>query len=247
LYTELGGYRGLVQLYENKNLRGRDPNARAELARRVALIWRDKLKDARETADAWRRVLRMKPGDSEAKEGILLAKRAMPFRRGPATAGPRRRSSPQGSGSGVAPSQSSMLERSSSGPASSQRVDAAGFELDDDEEVREEDLSLDDDVDAAFDAAGTEERLDGDLDVDIELEDDEEELDPVTTVDERGMLSYAEAAGPGLRLRPPGLGGTAGASGSQPSKRKRPRKRARTAADTGVHRKPNVSRRSKKH
>jgi hypothetical protein len=138
-----------------------------------------------------------------------------------------------------------MLERGGSGPASSQRVDAASFELDDDEEVREEDLSLDDDVDAAFDAAGTEERLDGeDLDVDIELEDDEEELDPVTTVDERGMLSYAEAAGPGLRLRPPGLGG---ASGSQPSKRKRPRKRARTAADTGVHRKPNVSRRSKKH
>jgi tetratricopeptide (TPR) repeat protein len=248
LYAELGDYRGLVQLYENQILRGRDPNARAELARRVALIWRDKLKDARETADAWRRVLRMKPGDSEAKEGILLAKRAMPFRRGPATAGPRRRSSPQGSQSGVAPSPSSMAERSSSMPASSQRVDAAGFELDDDEEVREEDLSLDDDVDAAFDAAGTEERLDGeDLDVEIELEDDEEELDPVTTVDERGMLSYAEAAGPGLRLRPPGLGAGAGASGSQPSKRKRPRKRARTAADTGVHRKPNVSRRSKKH
>jgi hypothetical protein len=127
----------------------------------------------------------------------------------------------------------------------------SGFELDDDEEVREEDLSLDDDVDGVFDAAGgADGRLAGDdLDVEIELEDDEEEEEgePVTTVDERSMLTYAEAAGPGLRLRPPPLNPSAGASGSQPSKRKRPRKRARTVADTGVHRKPNVSRRSKKH
>jgi cellulose synthase operon protein C len=244
LYAELGDYRGLVQLYENQILRGRDPNARAELARRVALIWRDKLKDARETADAWRRVLRMKPGDSEAKEGVMLAKRAMPYRRSPAATGPRRRSGVQGSASGAAPSQG-MLERPSSLPASARGE--AGFELDDDEEVREEDLSLDDDVDAVFDAATGGDGSEGeDLDVDIELEEDEE-ADPVTTVDERGMLSYAEAAGPGLRLRPPPLNQGPAASGSQPSKRKRPRKRARTAADTGVHRKPNVSRRSKKH
>jgi len=140
-----------------------------------------------------------------------------------------------------------MLDRAGSLPSSG-RSDS-GFELDDDEEVREEDLSLDDDVDAVFDAAiGGGSRLAGeDLDVEIELEDDEEEGDPVTTVDERSVLTYAEAAGPGLRLRPPPLNPAPGASGSQPSKRKRPRKRARTVADTGVHRKPNVSRRSKKH
>ena len=243
LYAELGDYRGLVQLYENQILRGRDPNARAELARRVALIWRDKLKDARETADAWRRVLRMKPGDSEAKEGVMLAKRAMPYRRSPPTTGPRRRAGAQGSPSGVAPSQGGMLDRSGALPGRGE----AGFELDDDEEVREEDLSLDDDVDAVFDAASSAHgHGDGeDLDVEIELdeEEDEDEADPVTTVDER--LTYAEAAGPGLRLRPPGM--SPSPSGSQPSKRKRPRKRARTVADTGVHRKPNVSRRSKKH
>jgi hypothetical protein len=121
----------------------------------------------------------------------------------------------------------------------------SGFDLDDDEEVRDEDLSLDDDVDSVFDAAGGDGAHSGgeELDVDVELEEDEDEADPVTTVDERSMLTYAEAAGPGLRLRPPPLG----ASGSQPGKRKRPRKRARTVADTGVHRKPNVSRRSKKH
>jgi tetratricopeptide (TPR) repeat protein len=240
LYAELGDYRGLVQLYENQILRGRDPNARAELARRVALIWRDKLKDARETADAWRRVLRMKPGDAEAKEGVMLAKRAMPYRRSPASTGPRRRSSAPGAPSGMSPS-GGGLDR---GPLQGGRADA-GFELDDDEEVRDEDLSLDDDVDSVFDAAsGAGARAGGDeLDVDVELEDDEDEADPVTTVDERSVLTYAEAAGPGLRLRPPALG----ASGSQPGKRKRPRKRARTVADTGVQRKPNVSRRSKKH
>lgn len=249
LYAELGDYRGLVQLYENQILRGRDPNARAELARRVALLWRDKLKDARETADAWRRVLRMKPGDAEAKEGLTLAKRAMPFRRSPAPAGGRRRANAPGSAPS-SPSQSIIVERgTSSFPPSSQVMESSEFTLDDDEEVREEDLALDDDVDGAF--GGTENgggHLDGDdLDVDIELEDEEEDDgDPVTTVDERGMLQYAEGAGPGLRLRPPPLSSGSNVSGSQPSKRKRSRKRARSTADTGVHRKPNVSRRSKK-
>lgn len=128
-------------------------------------------------------------------------------------------------------------------------MESSEFSLDDDEEVREEDLALDDDVDAAF--GGSEnggQHFDGeDLDVDIELEDEEEDDgDPVTTVDERGMLQYAEAAGPGMRLRPPPLGAGSNASGSHPSKRKRSRKRERSTADTGVHRKPNVSRRSKK-
>lgn len=242
LYAELGDYRGQVQLYENQILRGRDPNARAELARRVALIWRDKLKDARETADAWRRVLRMKPGDNEAKEGIALAKRAMPFRRGtaPAQSGRRRSSAPAPAGS---PS-----ERPASYPPSSQVIGHGGYALDDDEEVRDEDLALDDEVEAAFVSTSSDGPRGGgdDVDVDVELDDDEEEeLDPVTTVDERSVLSYAEAAGPGLRMRSP-LGTSSNGGGSQPTKRKAVRKRPRATADTGVHRKPNVTPRSNK-
>jgi hypothetical protein len=249
LYAELGDYRGLVQLYENQILRGRDPNARAELARRVALIWRDKLKDARETSDAWRRVLRMKPGDVEAKEGLALAKRAMPFRRSPSTGGTRRRV--PANPAGVVPGATPAADRSPpSFPPTSQVVESSDFGLDDDEEVRDEDLALDDEVDGTFDGSRNGgQRVEGeDLDVEIELEeeDDDEEIDPVTTVDERGVLSYAEASGPGLRLRTPAVNNSGAISGSQPSKRKRPRKRARSTADTGVHRKPNVSRRSKK-
>jgi hypothetical protein len=52
-------------------------NARAELARKVARMWEEQLKDARETADAWRRVLRMKPGDTEATQGLERAKANM--------------------------------------------------------------------------------------------------------------------------------------------------------------------------
>jgi hypothetical protein len=237
LYAELGDYRGLVQLYENQILRGRDPNARAELARRVALIWRDKLKDPRETADAWRRVLRMKPGDTEAKEGVTLAKRAMPFRRSPAVApGQRRRSGPP-------PATTGSERPGASYPPASQVMDHGGYGLDDDEEVRDEDLALDDDSDAAFDGNDGARATGEDLDVDVELDDDEEEeVDPVTTVDE---LQYAEASGPGLRLRPSVVGSATGASGSQPTKRKGTRKRVRSTADTGVHRKPNVPRTTK--
>jgi tetratricopeptide (TPR) repeat protein len=249
LYAELGDYRGLVQLYENQILRGRDPNARAELARHVALIWRDKLKDARETADAWRRVLRMKPGDNEAKEGLSLAKRAMPYRRSPAAASSRRRGPPPSTPGGMStPGQN--MDRPNTYPPSSQIMESAEFGLDDDEEVREEDLALDDDVDHSFDGRSNGgARLDGDdLDVDIELEDeddDEDGLEPVTTVDDRSVMQYAEGAGPGLRLRQAPL--TSGSvSGSQGSKGKRSKKRARATTDTGVHRKPNVSRRSTK-
>jgi hypothetical protein len=74
LLLELGDHRGMIQLYEDQILRGRDPSARAELARKVARIWEEELADAREAADAWRRVLRMKAGDAEATAGLERAK-----------------------------------------------------------------------------------------------------------------------------------------------------------------------------
>jgi len=77
LYTELADWRGMVQLYEDQILRGKDPAARAELARKVARLWEEKLDDPREAADAWRRVLRMKQGDPEATEGLERAKSGM--------------------------------------------------------------------------------------------------------------------------------------------------------------------------
>jgi hypothetical protein len=77
LYTALEDYRGMVQLYEDQILRSKDQTLRADLSREVALLWRDRLKDARETADAWRRVLRLRPGDAEATEGLTAAKQAM--------------------------------------------------------------------------------------------------------------------------------------------------------------------------
>jgi cellulose synthase operon protein C len=77
LYTELEDWRGMVQLYEDQILRGKDPAGRAELARKVARLWEEKLDDFREAADAWRRVLRMKSGDPEASEGLERAKAAM--------------------------------------------------------------------------------------------------------------------------------------------------------------------------
>lgn len=77
LYTELGDFRGMVQLYEDQILRGKDQGARAEVARKVARLWEEQLGDAREAADAWRRVLRMKAGDPEATEGLERAKAAL--------------------------------------------------------------------------------------------------------------------------------------------------------------------------
>lgn len=74
LLLELGDHRGMIQLYEDQILRGRDPALRAELARNVARIWEEDLGDARESADAWRRVLRMKAGDTEATAGLERAK-----------------------------------------------------------------------------------------------------------------------------------------------------------------------------
>ena len=77
LLTELGDYRGMVQLYEDQILRGKDMGARSELARKVARMWEEQLADPREAADAWRRVLRMKAGDTEATAGLERAKSNM--------------------------------------------------------------------------------------------------------------------------------------------------------------------------
>jgi len=77
LLTELGDYRGMVQLYEDQILRGKDMTTRAELARKVARMWEEQLADPREAADAWRRVLRMKPGDAEATSGLDRSKSNM--------------------------------------------------------------------------------------------------------------------------------------------------------------------------
>jgi cellulose synthase operon protein C len=74
LLMELNDFKSLVQLYEDQILRGKDMNARAELARKVARIWEEQLADGREAADAWRRVMRMKAGDHEATQGLERAK-----------------------------------------------------------------------------------------------------------------------------------------------------------------------------
>jgi len=83
LLMDLGDYRGMVQLYEDQILRGKDMNARAELARKVARMWEEQLADPREAADAWRRVLRMKQGDAEATAGLERAKSNMLKKPGP--------------------------------------------------------------------------------------------------------------------------------------------------------------------
>jgi tetratricopeptide (TPR) repeat protein len=76
LLMDQSDYKALVQLYEDQILRGKDMNARAELARKVARIWEEQLGDAREAADAWRRVLRMRAGDTEATDGLDRAKKS---------------------------------------------------------------------------------------------------------------------------------------------------------------------------
>ena len=77
LLTELGDFRGMVHVLEDQILRGKDPQSRAELARKVARLWEEQLDDPREAADAWRRVLRMKPGDPDAQSGLERAKADM--------------------------------------------------------------------------------------------------------------------------------------------------------------------------
>jgi tetratricopeptide (TPR) repeat protein len=77
LYIELGNHSALVSLYEDQILRSKDSLVRADLARRVAHMWEDDLDDPREAADAWRRVLRLKPGDAEATSGLERMKATM--------------------------------------------------------------------------------------------------------------------------------------------------------------------------
>lgn len=77
LYREAQDHIGLVHLYEDLILRSKDPQERAARARQVALIWQDQLEHPRETADAWRRVLRLQPGDEQAKQGLDEAKTKM--------------------------------------------------------------------------------------------------------------------------------------------------------------------------
>jgi len=76
LLTEANDYRGLIQLNEDQILRSKDQGVRGELARNIAHLWEQRLGDARETADAWRRVLRLKPQDPEATAGLDRAKRS---------------------------------------------------------------------------------------------------------------------------------------------------------------------------
>jgi len=77
LLTSLGDHRGLVQLFEDQILRGKDVAVRVDLARKVARMWEEELADPREAADAWRRVLRLKAGDPDATAGLERAKSNM--------------------------------------------------------------------------------------------------------------------------------------------------------------------------
>jgi hypothetical protein len=77
LLISLGDFRGLVQLYEDQILRGKDVAVRADLARKVARMWEEQLSDPREAADAWRRVLRLRPNDPDATQGLDRAKSNM--------------------------------------------------------------------------------------------------------------------------------------------------------------------------
>jgi len=76
-YLRAENHRGLVHLYEDQILRSRDKTIRIDLSRKVARIWQDVLHEPRETADAWRRVLRLSSADTEAKEGLDRAKLGM--------------------------------------------------------------------------------------------------------------------------------------------------------------------------
>jgi tetratricopeptide (TPR) repeat protein len=131
LLTELGDYRGMVQLYEDHILRGKDMAARAELARKVARMWEEQLADPREAADAWRRVLRMKPGDPEATSGLERAKSNMLKKADPgsereAYAPPQLHSSPT-----VAPPEPKPSEPKLSEPKPSDSKKALEVALDD--------------------------------------------------------------------------------------------------------------------
>jgi hypothetical protein len=88
LLTELRDHRAMVQIYEDQILRRKDVPSRIELARQVAELWDGDLDDPREAADAWRRVLRMNPGDPTATAGLERAKANMLRRPSPSTPPP---------------------------------------------------------------------------------------------------------------------------------------------------------------
>lgn len=126
LYTELGDHQNLVNLYEDQIVRTRDSDEqRADLARLVAQLWSNELDNPREAAEAWRRVLRLCPDDTEAKAGFEKARERMSARR-----------------------RTEVLGGSSGGSAPLGEPESAGLPLEDpeDEEVRDEELSLDDDM-----------------------------------------------------------------------------------------------------
>jgi tetratricopeptide (TPR) repeat protein len=120
LLTELGDYRGMVRVFEDQILRGKDMSARAELARKVARMWEDELSDAREAADAWRRVLRMKQGDAEATAGLERAKANMLKTLDPGT---ERASAPPRAASTIEPPAETAESSSAQPEAESQDVD----------------------------------------------------------------------------------------------------------------------------
>jgi hypothetical protein len=75
LLSSANDYRGLISLHEDQILRSKDQNVRADLARKIALLWEERLGEAREAADAWRRVLRLRPNDPEGTAGLDRAKK----------------------------------------------------------------------------------------------------------------------------------------------------------------------------
>jgi tetratricopeptide (TPR) repeat protein len=101
LLTEQGDHRAMVQLYEDQILRSKDQAVRADLGRKVAQLWESELQDPREAADAWRRVLRLRPGDEEATQGLdraktnMLHKKQAPAVAAPAPASSRAEPTPQ--------------------------------------------------------------------------------------------------------------------------------------------------------
>ena len=128
LLTELGDYRGMVQLYEDQILRGKDMNARAELARKVARMWEEQLQDPREAADAWRRVLRMKAADPEATAGLDRAKSNMLKKPDPG-AGPDQYAPPKPIPPPPAPTSASVVEPQASSERSGEPPPSSGPEM----------------------------------------------------------------------------------------------------------------------
>ncbi|MCU0682130.1 MAG: hypothetical protein MUF34_07735 [Polyangiaceae bacterium] len=77
LLAEMGDERGTLRLLEDQIVRTRDSALRVELAKNVARLWEARGDEPREAADAWRRVLRFQPNETEAQEGLARTKAAM--------------------------------------------------------------------------------------------------------------------------------------------------------------------------